>query len=79
MTAATRQGGRAANEYIDPERLAPTDRRRVMDANPAVDLVVKADLPVQLVLVAGKLHSVHPQIGAPDRAGLDPRYRPGAK
>ncbi len=59
-----RQGGRSADEDVDPERLTPTDRRRVMDSDPAVDLVVKADLPVRLVLVAGKLHSVHPQVRA---------------
>ena len=72
-------GGRAADEDVDPQRLAATDRRRVVDADPAVDLVVQPDLAVRLVLVAGELDPVHPQVGAGQaRAGRGPRYRPAA-
>ena len=63
-----RQGGRAADEDVHPQRLAPTDRRRVVHADAAVDLVVQPDLAVRLVLVAGELDPVHPQV-RPRQAG----------
>ena len=73
------QGRGAADEDVDPERLAPPDRRGMMHADPAVDLVVQADLPVRLVSVARELDAVHPEVRpAPGRAGRDPRCRPGA-
>ena len=56
------QRRRAADEDVDPERLAPPDRRRVVDADPPVDLVVQADLAVRLVLVPRELDPVHPQV-----------------
>ena len=55
--------GRAADEDVDPQRLAAADRRGMVHADPAVDLVVQPDLAVRLVLVAGELDAVHPQVG----------------
>ena len=63
-----RQGGRAADEDVDPQRLTPADRRRVVHADPAVDLVMQADLAVRLILVARELDPVHPQV-RPSRPG----------
>ena len=63
-----RQGGRAADEDVDPQRLAATDRRGVVHADAAVDLVVQPDLAVRLVLVARELNPVHPQV-RPRQAG----------
>ena len=37
----------------------------VVHADPAVNLVVNADFPVRLVLVARDLHAVHPEIALP--------------
>ena len=75
-----RQGRRAADEDVDPQRLAPPDRRRVVDADPAMDLVVQADLAVRLVLVPRELDPVHPQVrlrqaGAVGVLGVDLRQR----
>ena len=75
-----RQGGRAADEDVDPQRLTPADRRRVVHADPAVDLVVKPDLAVRLVLVARELDPVHPQVRPRQaRAGRGPRCKPAAR
>ena len=62
MTAATVKRGRAADEDVDPQRLTPADRRRVVHADPAVDLVMQPDLAVGLILVARELDPVHPQV-----------------
>ena len=75
-----RHRGRAADEDVHAERLAGGERRRVVDADRAVDLVVQADLAVRLVLVAGKLHAVHAEVRAPqarlaDVFGVDLRQR----
>ena len=40
------QGGRAADEDVDPQRLTPADRRRVVHADPAMDLIMQPDLAV---------------------------------
>ena len=75
-----RQGGRAADEDVDPQRLTPADRRRVVHADPAVDLVMKPDLAVGLILVARELDPVHPQVRpAQTRVGRGPRYKPAAR
>ena len=62
MTAATVKRGRAADEHVDPQPFAPADRRRVVHADPAMDLVMEPDLGVRLVLVAGELNPIHPQV-----------------
>jgi hypothetical protein len=56
--------GRATDEDVHPQRLAATDRRRMMHADPAVDLIVQPDLASRLVGVAGELDPVHPQVRA---------------
>ena len=71
---------RAADEDVDAERHAARDRRGVVHADAAVDLVVQADLAVRLVLVAGELHAVHAQVGVPPAGpvgvlGVDLRQR----
>src|SRR6185312_8292704 len=43
-------------------RLAAADRRRVMNADSAVDLIMQPDLAIQLVLVPRELDTVHPEI-----------------
>ena len=55
--------GRPADEDVDPQRLSPADRRGVVHADPAMDLVVQADLAARLVVVARELDAVHPQVG----------------
>src|SRR5262249_11779135 len=54
-----------AHGHTHLERLAATDRGRVVHADPAMNLVVKTDLAVQFVLVPSHLHAVHPQIRLP--------------
>ena len=56
---------RAADEDVDAKRLAGANRRRMMHADPAVNLVVQADFAVRLVLAAGELHAVHAEVRAP--------------
>ena len=75
-----RQGGRAADEHVDPQRFTPADRRRMVHADPAMDLVVQPDLAVGLVLVARELDPVHPQVrssqaGPVGVLGVDLRQR----
>ena len=74
------QGRRAADEDVDPQRLAAPDRRRVVDADAAMNLVVQADLAIELVLVAGKLHAIHAEVrcapaGPVGILGVDLRQR----
>ena len=75
-----RQGGRAADEDVDPQRLTPADRRRVVHADPAMDLVMQPDLVVRLILVARELDPVHPQVRrVSGPGGRDPRCKPAAR
>ena len=75
-----RQRRRAADEDVHPQRLAPANRRRVVDADPSMDLVVQPDLAVRLVLVPRELDPVHPQVrlrqaGPVGVLGVDLRQR----
>ena len=60
---------RAADEDVHAKRLAGANRRRVMHADRAMDLIVQADFAIRLVLAAGKLHAVHAEVRVPP-AGL---------
>ena len=57
-----RQRRRPSHEDIHAQGLATTDRRRVVNADPSMDLVMKADLGVRDVFVAGELDPIHPQV-----------------
>ena len=60
-----RQRRRAADEDVDAQRLAAPDRRRVMHADAAMNLVVQPDLAVRPILAAGKLHAIHAEVRPP--------------
>ena len=71
---------RTADEDVHAKRFAGRERRGVMHADRAVNLVVEADLAVWLVAVAGELHAVHAEIRTPqarlaDVFGVDLRQR----
>ena len=59
---------RAPDENRHPQRLAPGQRRGMVDADAPMELVVEAGLTVWKVVVARQLHAVHPEIRVP-RAG----------
>ncbi len=54
---------RTAHEHVHRQRLSLANRRRVVDADAPVDLVVQANLGVGRVLVARQLDPVHAQVG----------------
>ena len=56
------QRRRAADDHVHRQRLAAPPRRRVVDADAAVNLVVQPALAVRLVLVARELHAVHAEV-----------------
>jgi hypothetical protein len=58
-----RQRRRSAHEHVDAERHPLANRRRVMHADAAVDLVVQADFAERVVTVSRKLHAVHAEVG----------------
>ena len=73
------QGRGASHEDVHPQRLAAADRRRMMDADPPVDLVMEADFPVQHVLHCPRAErGTSPGSTEPGRAGRGPRCKPGA-
>ena len=41
-----------------------------MGGDAAMDLIVQADLAVRLVLAAGELHAVHPQVAPLEARGV---------
>ena len=53
---------RPADEDAHLERLAATKRGRVVNTDTAMDLIVKADFFLRLVVVAGELHPIHADI-----------------
>ena len=59
ITAATVKAGRAADDHVDPQRLPPPDRRRVVDADPPMDLVMKTGLLIRYIFIARNLNPVH--------------------
>ena len=62
---------RPAHGDVDAKRLACPNRRRVMHADRAVNLVVQPDLAVRGVLVPRQLHAVHPQVAPPQARFAD--------
>ena len=62
ITAATVKRRRPADEDIDPQRLAAANRRSMMHADAAMNLIVQPDLDVRPILTAGKLHAIHAQV-----------------
>ena len=56
-------GGRAAHEDAYGERFSQLDGVAVVNADVASDLVVQADLGIQVVFVSGELNSIHSKIG----------------
>ena len=43
ITAASVKRRRATDEDVDPQRLAPADRRRMMHADATMNLIVQSD------------------------------------
>ena len=79
ITAASVIAGGPPTKTFTRNGSPRANRRRVMHADAAMDLVVQADLAVRLVLAAGKLHAVHAQVRVPPaRARGRPRCRPAA-
>ena len=79
ITAASVMRRRPADEDVDAERHAAPQRRRVMDADAAVNLVVQADLAVALVLVAAQAaRDTCRGWSAASRGGRRPPCRPAA-
>ena len=74
ITAASIIAGGPPTKTFTRNGLPALNRRRVMHADAAVDLIVQADFAVRLVLAAGKLHAVHAEVRAPP-AGLRRRLR----
>ena len=58
---------RAAHEDRHPERFVAFERRGMMQADAAVQLIVEADLAVSLVVVARELHAVHAEVRLHER------------
>ena len=57
------QRGWPANHHIDAKRNAAFDGPGMVNANAAMDLIVQANLPVGLILIAGQLDTIHAQVG----------------
>ena len=55
-------GGGATDEDVDSQLLAASNRRRVMHADAAMDLVVQTDLAIGDIVVAAQLDSVHSEV-----------------
>src|SRR5262245_23192290 len=64
-----RQGRGTADEDVYAKPHAASQGGRMVYADAAMNLVVQADFTIRLILVAGKLHAVHAEIGMPP-AGL---------
>ena len=61
------QRRRATDEDRHPERFVPLERRGMMQADAAVQLVVEADLAIGFVVVACELHAVHAEVRLHER------------
>ncbi len=57
------QCGRAADEHVHSKWQASSKRGRMMNPDPAMDLVMETHLTIRLVLAPGQLDSVHAQVG----------------
>ena len=80
ITAASIIAGGPPTKTFTRNGLPASNRRRVVHADRAMDLIVQADFAVRLVLAAGKLHAVHAEVRAPparraDIFGVDLRQR----
>ena len=63
--------GGTANEDIHAKRLARLDRRRMMDADRTLDLIVQANFAIGFVLSAGKLNAIHAEVRVPPPRSRD--------
>ena len=70
ITAASVSAGGPPTKTLTRNGTPFADRRGVMHADAAMNLIVQADLPIRLVLVARKLHAVHAEVGMPPAGPL---------
>ena len=73
-------GRRPADKDVHPQRLAAANRRRMMHADAAMDLIVQADLVVRLDIARRKAaRDTRPGSIAASRADRGLRCRPAAR